>query len=100
MYVYMRVYMDVCSEFLSYLGLVGYFRTLAISAAMAIRNTENNRCPGAPLTNFNDGGGGSDRGSYFIPKKNTTSEFGICLPKKSLLFLVYPQKSLSSFFAT
>ena len=32
--------------------------------------------PGAPLTNFNDGGvGGSDRGSYFIPKKITTSEF-------------------------
>ena len=30
--------------------------------------------PGAPLKNFNDGGG-SDRGSYFTPKKITTSEF-------------------------
>ena len=35
-------------------------------------------------------GGGSDRGSYFIPKKITTSEF-VC-PKKSLLFLTYPKK--------
>ena len=27
------------------------------------------KAPGAPLRNFNDGGGrGSDRGSYFIPK--------------------------------
>ena len=25
-------------------------------------------CPGAPLTNFNEGG--SDRGSFFIPKKS------------------------------
>ena len=55
--------------------------------------------PGAPLTNFNDGGvGGSDRGSYFIPKKN--HNFRICLPKKSLLFLAYPKESLSPFFAT
>ena len=43
-------------------------------------------------------GGGSDRGSYFLPKKITTSEF--VYPKKSLLFLTYPQTSLSSFFAT
>ena len=28
--------------------------------------------PGSPLTNFNDRGG--NRGSYFIPKKITTSE--------------------------
>ena len=41
--------------------------------------------PGAPLTNFNDtGGGGSNRGSYFISKKITTSKF--FYPKKSLLF--------------
>ena len=40
----------------------------------------------------------SDRGSYFIPKKTTTSEF--VYPKKSLLFLAHPEKSLSSFFAT
>ena len=50
--------------------------------------------PGAPLTNFNDGvggrGGGSDRGSYFIPQKITTLEF--VYPKKSLLFLAYPKK--------
>ena len=52
--------------------------------------------PGDPLTNFNDGGGGvSDRGSYFIPKKITTSEF--VYPKKSLLFLAYPKNSLSPF---
>ena len=38
--------------------------------------------PGAPLTYFNDEG--SDRGSYFIPKKIPTSEF--VYPKKSLLF--------------
>ena len=42
--------------------------------------------------------GGSDRGSYFIPKKITTSVFSY--PKKSLPFLAYPKKSLSSFFAT
>ena len=52
--------------------------------------------PGAPLTYFNDGGGGgSDRGSYFIPKKIPTS--GFVYPKKSLLFLAYPKKSLSVF---
>ena len=45
--------------------------------------------PGAPLTNFNDGR--SNRGSYFIPKKITTSEF--VYPKKSLLFLAYPKKN-------
>ena len=48
------------------------------------------------------GGGGrgeeSDRVSYFIPKNITTSEF--VYPKKSLLFLAYPKKSLSPFFAT
>ena len=36
--------------------------------------------------------GGSDRGSYFIPKKITTSEF--VYPKKSVLSLAYPEKSL------
>ena len=49
--------------------------------------------PRAPLTNFNDGGGGgSDRGSYFIPKKITTSEF--VYPKKSQLFFANPKNSL------
>ena len=42
--------------------------------------------------------GGSDKGSYFIPQKITTSEF--VYPKKSLLTLAYPKKSLSPFFAT
>ena len=37
--------------------------------------------------------GGSDRGSYFISKKIPTSEF--VYPKKSVLFLAYPKKSLS-----
>ena len=43
------------------------------------------------------GGGWSDKSSYFIPKKITTSEF--VYPKKSLHFLAYPKKSLSFFFA-
>ena len=60
---------------------------------------QNIRSLGAPLKNFNDGGGGGvDRGSYFIPKKITTSEF--VYPKKSLLFLAYPKKSLSPFSTT
>ena len=41
-------------------------------------------------------GGGSDRGSYFILKKITTSEL-FCLPKKITTFLAYPQNSLSPF---
>ena len=47
------------------------------------------------FTYFNKG---FNRGSYFIPKKITTSQF--VYPKKSLLFLAYPKKSLSPFFAT
>ena len=50
--------------------------------------------PGAPLTYFNDGGG-SNRGSYFIPQKIPNSEF--VYPKKPLLFLAYPKKSFSVF---
>ena len=51
---------------------------------------------GAPLTNCNDVGRGvGDRGSYFIPKKITTSEF--VYPRKSLLFL-QPNKIQSVFF--
>ena len=41
------------------------------------------------------GGGGSDRGSYFMLRKITTSEF--VYPKKSLFILAYPKKSLSPF---
>ena len=54
--------------------------------------------PGAPLTNFNDregGGGGGSRGSHFIHKKITTSEF--VYPKKSLFFSI-PKKKPYSFF--
>ena len=39
--------------------------------------------------------GGSDRGSYFIPKKIPTSE--LVYPKKVPTFLAYPKKSLSVF---
>ena len=39
--------------------------------------------------------GRSDRGSHFIPKKIPTSEF--VYPKKSLLLLAYPKKTLSVF---
>ena len=51
--------------------------------------------PGAPLTNFNGGdggtgGGGSDRGSYFYTPKNHT--FRICLPKKITTFFSIPKK--------
>ena len=60
--------------------------------------------PGAPLTNFNDGGGGgreggSGQGSYFIPKKVTTSQF--VYPQTSLLFLaITPKNPLVLFLAT
>ena len=49
-------------------------------------NTANPPNPGGPLTNFS---GVCDRGSYFIPKKITTSEF--FYPKKSLHFSAYPE---------
>ena len=42
-------------------------------------------------------GRGSDRGSYFIQKKITTSEF---VYPKNHFFLAYPPKFLSPFFAT
>ena len=55
--------------------------------------------PGAPLTNFNDGGGGGPTEVYILyPKKHNFRIF--VYPKKSLLFLAYPKKSLSPFFAT
>ena len=52
--------------------------------------------PGAPLTNFNVGGGGSDGSSYFIPQKITTSEF-VCPKKNHYFFLVYPKRPLVLF---
>ena len=52
--------------------------------------------PGAPHTNFNDGG--VWQRFIFYTQKN--HNFRICLPKISLLLLAYPKKSLSYFFAT
>ena len=43
-------------------------------------------------------GPGSHRGSYFMPRKITTSKF--VYPKISLLYLAYPKKFLSPFFST
>ena len=43
-------------------------------------------------------GGGPTEVHILYPKKITTSEF--VYPKKSLLFLAYPKKSLSPFFVT
>ena len=73
---------------------------MVISLQKQIKFHYRSVIPGVPLTNFIDGGGGggSDRGSYFIPQKITTTEF--VYPKKLLLFLVYPKKSFCPFFAT
>ena len=55
--------------------------------------------PEAPVTSFNDRGGGRGRQRFiFYSPKN--HNFRICLPKKITTFLSYPKKSLSSFFAT
>ena len=53
--------------------------------------------PRGPTHKFYDGGGGGGggRGSYFIPKKITTSDF--VYPKKSLLFLAHPKNPLVLF---
>ena len=71
------------------------FIMFALSISIFENSTTNrcDQCPGAPLTNFNDGGGGegmSGRGSYFYTQKITTS--GFVFPKKSLLFVSIPQK--------
>ena len=53
--------------------------------AEGITNRGKTSSPGAPLTFFNDReGGGGDRGSYFIPKNLTSSEF--VYPKKITVF--------------
>ena len=45
--------------------------------------------PGAPLTNFNDGGGvGGPTEVHILCPKN--HNFRICLPKKITTFLAYP----------
>ena len=51
------------------------------------------KSPGAPLTYFNEGG--VRQRFIFCTQKNPN--FRIGLPKKSLLFLAYPKKSLSVF---
>ena len=53
----------------------------------------NRSIPGASLTYFNDGG--FRQRFIFYTQKIPTSEF--VYPKKSLLFLAYPKKSLSVF---
>ena len=52
--------------------------------------------PGVPLTNFNDGGG-SYRGSLFIPKKNHNFRMST---QKIPTFFSIPKKSFSPFFVT
>ena len=53
-------------------------------------NQVNNPSPGAPLTNFNDGGGGVRQRFLFYTQKNPN--FTICLPKKILTFFSIPKK--------
>ena len=78
-----------------------FYQTLPWIPGHGYSENDSIRIPGAPLTNFNDGGGrGFRRGSYFVPKKITTSELIFVYPKKSLLFSAYPKKSLSPFFTT
>ena len=54
--------------------------------------------PGAPLRNFNDGGGGVRQRFIIYTQKN--HNFRICLPKKITTFLAYPKKSCCPFFTT
>ena len=67
-------------------------------------SSQTKMSPGAPLTNFNDGGVGGGGGGgptevhILCPKKSQLQNFSI--QKKSLHFLAYPKKSLSPFFAT
>ena len=56
---------------------------------------KRNCTPRGPLTYFNDGGGGVRQRFIFHTQEIPTSEF--VYPKKSLLFLAYPKKSLSVF---
>ena len=65
-----------------------------LPTVLTLHTLLNGKTPGAPLTIVNDrgvgGGGGSNRGSYFIPKKNPN--FRICLPKKITTFFSIPKK--------
>ena len=50
--------------------------------------------PGAPLTYFNDGGGGGGVRQRFIFYTQNSHNFKICLPKKITTFLAYPKNPL------
>ena len=54
--------------------------------------------PGAPLTNFNVGGGGPTEVHILYPKKSQVQN--LSTQKKSLLFFSIPKKALSPFFTT
>ena len=51
------------------------------------------RPPGAPLTNFNDGGGGGGVRQRFIFYTQNNHNFRICLPKKISTFFSITQKN-------
>ena len=67
---------------------------LPLLRTLAHEDTDSRSLPQGPHSDILMTGG-SDRGSYFIPKKIPTSEF--VYPKKTLLLLTYPKKSLSVF---
>ena len=66
--------------------MVGFFSSMRKSVAKG---------PHSQILMTGGRGGGSDRGSYFIPKKITTSKF--VYPKKSLLFFACPKYPLVLF---
>ena len=69
-----------------------------VLCAIQCTRKESSQGPQSQILTTRGGGGGSERGLYFITKEITTSEF-VC-QLKSLLFLAYPKKSLSPFFTT
>ena len=54
--------------------------------------------PGAPITNFNDRGGGLRQRFIFYTKKN--HNFRMCLLKKVITFFSIPKIYLNLFFIT
>ena len=62
--------------------------------------SKQKQSPGAPLTNFNDGGrGGGGVRQRFIFYTQKNHNFRICLPKKITTSFSIPKKSHSPFFA-
>ena len=59
------------------------------------------KIPGAPLTNFNNGGGGGvwQRFKFYTQKKSQLQNLST-QKNQVLLFLAYPKKSRSPFFTT